>query len=54
VNVEGSGSCLRIPTPGTAAAALLKALKIRLPEALPHTETAVVTRKKLPARHKPR
>jgi transposase len=54
VKVEGGGSCLRIPRPGTAAAALLKALKIRLPEALPHTETAVVTRKKLPTRRKPR
>jgi len=54
VKVEGGGSCLRIPTPSVAAAALLKALKIRLPEALPHTETAVVTRKKLPARRKPR
>lgn len=38
VKVEGGGSCLRIPTPSVAAA-LLKALKIRLPEALPHTET---------------
>jgi hypothetical protein len=54
VKVEGGGSCLRIPTPSVAAAALLKALKIRLPEALPHTETAVVTRKKLPTRRKPR
>lgn len=54
VKVEGGGSCLRIPTPGVAAAALLKALKIRLPAALPHTETAVVTRKKLPTRRKPR
>jgi transposase len=54
VKVEGGGSCLRIPTPSVAAAALLKALKMRLPEALPHTETAVVTRKKLPARRKPR
>ena len=54
MKVEGGGSCLRIPTPGMAATALLKALKIRLPEALPHTETPVVTRKKLPARRKPR
>jgi transposase len=54
VKVEGGGSCLRIPTPSVAAATLLKALKIRLPEALPHTETAVVTRKKLPTRRKPR
>ena len=54
VRVEGGGSCLRIPTPSVAAAALLNVLKIRLPEALPHTETAVVTRKKLPTRRKPR
>jgi len=54
VKVQGGGSCLRIPTPGPAAAALLKALKIRLPEALPHTDTPVVTRKKLPERRKPR
>jgi transposase len=54
MKVEGGGSCLRIPTPSEAAAALLKALKIRLPAALPHTETAVVTRKKLPTRRKPR
>jgi transposase len=54
VKVEGGGSCLRIPTPSVVAAALLKALKIRLPEALPHTETTVVTRKKLPTRRKPR
>lgn len=53
IKVEGSGSCLRIPTPGTAATALLKGLNIRLPEALPHTETPVVTRRKLPPRRKP-
>jgi hypothetical protein len=54
MKVEGGASCLRIPTPGATASALLKALKIRLPEALPHTETPVVTRKKLPTRRKPR
>ena len=54
MKVEGGGSCLRIPTPNTATAALLKALKISLPEALPHTDTPVVTRKKLPERRKPR
>lgn len=54
MKVEGGGSCLRVPTPGTAARALLKALDLRLPEALPHTETRVVTRKKLPERRKPR
>ena len=54
VKVTGGGSCLRIPTPSPAAAALLQALKIHLPEALPHTDAPVVTRKKLPERRKPR
>ncbi|MGH9621845.1 MAG: IS1634 family transposase [Bryobacteraceae bacterium] len=54
VKVQGGGNCLRIPTPVKAATALLKALKLSLPEALPHTETPVVTRKKLPQRRKPR
>jgi hypothetical protein len=54
LKVEGGGSCLRIPTPTPAAAALLEALQIRLPEALPHTDTRVVTRKKLPERRKSR
>jgi Transposase DDE domain len=54
VKVDGGGSCLRIPTPHADIRALLKALDLRLPEALPHTETNVVTRKKLPARRKPR
>jgi hypothetical protein len=54
VKVSDGGSCLRLPTPSPAAAALLKALKIRLPEALPHTDAPVVTRKKLPERRKPR
>ncbi|MGH9610002.1 MAG: IS1634 family transposase, partial [Bryobacteraceae bacterium] len=53
VKVRGGGGCLRIPTPAKAATALLKALKLSLPEALPHTETPVVTRKKLPQRRKP-
>ena len=54
VKVEGGGSCLRIPTPSAGVAALLQALRIHLPEALPHTDTAVVTRKHLPASRKPR
>ena len=54
VKVEGGGRCLRIPTPSSAAATLLHALKIHLPEALPHTDASVVTRKKLPERRKPR
>jgi len=52
VKVTEGGSCLRIPAPQPAAAALLEAAKIRLPEALPHTEVPVVTRKKLPERRK--
>ena len=54
MKVEGGGSCLRIPTPRADTAALLKALKISLPDVLPHTHTPVVTRKKLPERRKPR
>lgn len=54
MQVEGGGSCLRIPTPGAASQSLLKALKIQLPDALPHYDAPVVTRKKLPERRKPR
>lgn len=54
MTVDGGGSCLRIPEPGAPARALLKALNIHLPDALPHTETPVVTRKKLPERRKAR
>jgi transposase len=54
IKLEGGGGCLRIPTPSVASRALLDALKIRLPEALPHTDTRVVTRKKLPEQRKPR
>jgi hypothetical protein len=48
ISVDGGGSCLHIPTPGPSSLALLKALHIQLPKLLPHTETRVVTRKKLP------
>lgn len=54
VKVEDGGSCLRIPTPSAASSNLLRALDIHLPEALPHTDTPVVTRKKLPERRKSR
>jgi transposase len=54
IKLEGGGSCLRIPTASVASRALLDALKIRLPEALPHTDTRVVTRKKLPEQRQPR
>jgi len=54
VRVEGAGSCLRIPAPNPTTAALLRELKIRLPDALAHNDVPVVTRKKLPARRQPR
>jgi len=54
MKVEGGGSCLRLPTPGATCGALLKALDIQLPKALPQMETRVDTRKKLPERRKPR
>ena len=50
ITVDGGGSCLRIPTPSPASLPLLKALHIQLPKLLPHTDTRVVTRKKLPQR----
>ena len=54
LRVEGGATCLRIPAPVEASRALLKALNINLPDALPHTDTLVATRKKLPERRKPR
>jgi hypothetical protein len=54
MKVEGGGRCLRIPTPSTGSRALLRALDIHLPQALPHSDTRVVTRKKLPEHRKPR
>lgn len=50
INIDGGGSCLRIPTPSPATLPLLKALNIQIPKLLPHTETRVVTRKKLSER----
>jgi len=54
LQVDGGASCLRIPAPGKVSSALLKALAISLPAALPHAQPLVVTRKKLPDRRKPR
>jgi hypothetical protein len=54
VKVEGGASCLRIPTPRDGSRGLLKAASVRAPEVLPHLETRVVTRKKLPERRQPR
>jgi hypothetical protein len=53
ISLHAGGSCLRIPTPSPASLPLLQALHIHLPKLLPHTETRVVTRKKLPERRKP-
>jgi hypothetical protein len=50
VKVEGGASCLRIPEPRPASAALLKAASVRMPEVLPHLATRVVTRHTLPSR----
>ncbi|MGA2170183.1 MAG: hypothetical protein ABSG62_18450 [Terracidiphilus sp.] len=50
--IEGNGNCLRIPAPADTNQALLNAHDVRLPEALPHLKTAVVTRRKLPQRRK--
>ena len=54
VKVEGSGSCLRIPTPHADSRALLQALDLHLPQVLPRSPALVVTRKKLPERRRPR
>jgi hypothetical protein len=54
IRVEDGGSCLRIPTLSESSRALLKALDIGLPHALPHTKMPVVTHKKLPERPKAR
>jgi transposase len=53
VKVEGGASCLRIPTPRDGSGALLRAAAVRAPDVLPHLETRVVTRKKLPERRQP-
>jgi hypothetical protein len=52
LEIQGGGNCLRIPTPNQTSHSMLDALQIRLPEALPHLATPVVTRKKLPERRK--
>ena len=54
IRTQGRAGCLRIPSPSETSKSLLEALDIKLPDALPHTDTRVVTRKKLPERRKPR
>jgi len=52
MTAKNRGSCLTIPTPRPRSRQLLKAADIQLPDALPHTEVPVVTRKKLTKRRK--
>lgn len=54
IRVDGAGSCLRIPAPSPATLPLLQSLHIQTPKLLPHTQTRVVTRKKLPQRRQAR
>ena len=54
IRTNQGGTCLRIPQPRATSRALLTALDLHLPEALPHTDVPVVTRKKLPERRKKR
>jgi hypothetical protein len=53
VEVAGRSRCLQIPAPDASCAALLKAVNVHLPEALPDSHVPVVTRKKLSSRRKP-
>jgi hypothetical protein len=50
MRTRDGGCCLRIPEPRETSRALLRALDLHLPAALPHTDVPVVTRKKLPER----
>lgn len=54
IRANNGGTCLRIPEPRATFRVLLKALDLHLPEALPHTDVPVVTRKKLPEQRKKR
>jgi len=45
--IEGKGACHHIPEPRETAQALLHALDIRLPQAIPKRRIRVVTKKKL-------
>ena len=54
IRTNKGGTCLRIPQPRATSVALLTALDLQLPDALPHTDVPVVTRKRLPERRKKR
>jgi len=50
LRTKPAGCCLRIPQPRQESQKLSAALDLHLPEALPHTDVRVVTRRKLPDR----
>ena len=50
LRTKQGGRCLRIPQPRADSQKLVKALNLRLPDALPHNDVPVVTRRKLPER----
>lgn len=52
IQTDGRASALQIPAPDKNTRALLDALKLQLPDALPARDVPVVTRKKLPTRRK--
>ena len=54
IRTNKGGTCLRIPQPRATSRLLLTALDLQLPEALPHADVPVVTRKKLPEQRKKR
>lgn len=54
IRTNKGGTCLRIPEPRATSRVLLTALDLHLPEALPHADVPVVTRKKLPEQRKKR
>lgn len=52
MKVNGSPTCLKLPSPREQSLKLLDALGITLPSALPHKEVNVVTRKQLDQKRK--
>ena len=52
MKIKGRASCLRLPKPDIMSQQLLKALKLRLPNAFPKNNVHVDTRKKLTNRRK--
>ena len=52
VSIKGGGACMRLPDPAPETRALLAALNISLPKALPKSDAKVDTKKKLTSRRK--